>query len=126
MNKTIASGYFILEDISSPNSEAMKSIDFAMAMLIYGLIPSGSLLTIYLYAAVNILVVSRLGLVISNYSNTMQQAMFVMFFFMLILILLSGLYTPITSMPEWAQIITKINSLNCFIQVMRSISKEVV
>lgn len=103
MNKTIASGYFILEDISSPNSEAMKSIDFAMAILIYGLIPSGSLLTIYSYAAVNILVVSRLGLVISNYSNTMQQAMFVMFFFMLILILLSGLYTPITSMPEWAQ-----------------------
>ncbi len=97
------------------------SICFIIAMLIYGLIPSGSLLTIYLYATIYILVVSGLGLVISNYSETMQQAMFVMFFFMLILILLSGLYTPITSMPEWAQIITKFNPLSYFIQVMRSI-----
>lgn len=97
------------------------TICFIIAMLIYGLIPSGSLLTIYLYATIYILVVSGLGLVISNYSETMQQAMFVMFFFMLILILLSGLYTPITSMPEWAQIITKFNPLSYFIQVMRSI-----
>lgn len=97
------------------------SICFILAMLVYGLAPVGNLATIYLYATVYILVVSGLGLVISNYSDTMQQAMFVMFFFMLILILLSGLFTPVSSMPEWAQMITKINPLSYFIQVMRSI-----
>lgn len=97
------------------------SICFILAGLVYGLSPVGSLLTIYLYAGIYILTVSGLGLVISNYSDTMQQAMFVMYFFILILILLSGLYTPVSSMPEWAQMITKINPLSYFIQVMRSV-----
>lgn len=97
------------------------SICFILAVLIYGLSPIGSLLTIYLYTSIYILTVSGLGLVISNYSDTMQQAMFVMYFFMLILILLSGMYTPVSSMPVWAQMITKINPLSYFIQVMRSV-----
>ncbi|MCD8043384.1 MAG: ABC transporter permease [Tannerellaceae bacterium] len=97
------------------------TISFLLAALIYGLTPVGNILTIYLYATVYILVVSGLGLVISNHSDTMQQAMFVMFFFMLILILLSGLFTPISSMPEWAQMIAKVNPLSYFIQVMRAV-----
>ncbi|MCD8172506.1 MAG: ABC transporter permease [Alistipes sp.] len=97
------------------------SICFLLAAFMYGIKPVGSLLTIYLYASVYILVVSGLGLVISNYSDTMQQAMFVMFFFVLILILLSGLFTPVTSMPGWAQLIAKVNPLSYFIQAMRSV-----
>jgi len=97
------------------------SICFILAAIVYGLFPSGSLLTIYLFACIYSLVVSGLGLVISNYSNTMQQAMFVMFFFMLIFILMSGLFTPITSMPDWAQSITIFNPLKYFIQVMRMV-----
>lgn len=46
---------------------------------------------------------SGFGLVISNYSATMQQSMFVMWFCLLVVILMSGLFTPISSMPEWAQ-----------------------
>ncbi len=94
---------------------------FILAALVYGIYPVGNLLTVYLYASIYILVVSGLGLVISNYSDTMQQAMFVMFFFVLILILLSGLFTPVTSMPGWAQLIAKVNPLSYFIQVMRSV-----
>lgn len=97
------------------------TICFILAALVYNLTPQGSLLTIYLYAAIYVLVVSGLGLVISNYSATMQQAMFVMFFFMLILVLLSGLFTPISSMPDWAQFIAQLNPLTYFIQVMRSV-----
>ena len=97
------------------------SICMGIAALVYGLIPAGSLATIYLYAVVYILVVSGLGIVISNYSDTMQQAMFVMFFFMLIIILLSGLFTPISSMPHWAQTITTLNPLKYFMEVMRSV-----
>lgn len=97
------------------------SICFGVAYLVYGLAPVGSLLTIYLSALVYILVVSGFGLVISNHSATMQQAMFVMFFFLLLFILLSGLFTPISSMPEWAQMITHINPLKYFIQIMRHV-----
>lgn len=94
------------------------TITFGVAYLSYGLIPVGSLMTIYFFAAIFIFGISGFGLVISNYSNTMQQAMIV-FFFMLILILLSGLFTPVESMPQWAQNITILNPLKYFMQVMR-------
>lgn len=95
------------------------SICMILAALVYNIIPSGSLLTIYLFTMVYIFVVSGMGLIVSNYSETMQQAMFVMFFFMMILLLMSGLFTPVNSMPEWAKAITVINPLKYFIQVMR-------
>jgi ABC-type multidrug transport system, permease component len=97
------------------------SICFLIAWLMYGLSPVGNLLTIYIAALVYILAVSGFGLVISNYSGTMQQAMFVIFFFMLIFILLSGLFTPVSSMPGWAQGITVINPLKYFILIMRQV-----
>jgi len=97
------------------------TIGFGIAWLVYGLVPAGSLGTIYLFAAIYILAVSGLGLVISNYSETMQQAMFVMYFFMMVLIMLSGLFTPVKSMPQWAQDITIFNPLKYFMQVMRMV-----
>ena len=92
-----------------------------LAWLVYGLAPAGNILTIYLATLVFILVVSGLGLVISNYSSTMQQAMFVMWFCMLIFILMSGLFTPIGSMPAWAQAITYVNPLRYFMEIMRMV-----
>ncbi len=97
------------------------TLGFGIAWLVYGLVPAGSLATIYLFAAIYILAVSGLGLVISNYSETMQQAMFVMYFFMMVLIMLSGLFTPVKSMPQWAQDITIFNPLKYFMQVMRMV-----
>ena len=95
------------------------TISFGIAYFVYGLAPAGNVGTIYFFAAIYILGISGLGLVISNYSDTMQQAMFVMYFFVLILILMSGLFTPVNSMPMWAQYITTINPLKYFMQVMR-------
>lgn len=95
------------------------SVCMLLAALVYDITPSGSLLTIYLFTMVYIFVVSGMGLIVSNYSETMQQAMFVMFFFMMILLLMSGLFTPVDSMPEWTKAITVINPLKYFIQVMR-------
>lgn len=92
-----------------------------LAWLVYGLVPQGNILTIFLFATIYILVVSGLGLVISNNSATMQQALFIMFFFLMIFILMSGLFTPVTSMPMWAQYITKLNPLRHFIEVMRMV-----
>jgi ABC-type multidrug transport system permease subunit len=90
------------------------TLSFGLAWLIYGILPVGSLGIIYLLSALFVLVMSGFGLVISNHSATMQQAMFVMFFFIIISLLMSGLFTPVTSMPQWAQIITILNPLKRF------------
>ena len=97
------------------------SLSFGLAALIYHLFPAGSLFTIYCFASIFVLVVSGFGLVISNYSATMQQAMFVMMFFVIVFILMSGLFTPVRSMPAWAQVVTVINPLKYFIEIMRMV-----
>lgn len=97
------------------------SVAMLLAWLIYGLVPAGSLGTIYVGAAIFILVASGIGLVISNYSSTMQQAMLVMWFFIMVMILMSGLLTPISSMPDWAQKIAAFNPLKYFVEFIRMV-----
>lgn len=97
------------------------TIGVLVAWIVYGITPVGNLGIIYLFAGVYLIAFTGLGLVISNYSNTIQQAMFTSLFFLMIFILMSGLFTPITSMPKWAQTITYINPLRYFIEVMRMI-----
>jgi ABC-2 type transport system permease protein len=92
-----------------------------IAFIAYGIAPAGSFLTIYAFAAVYLLAVLGLGLLISTYCSTQQQAMLISFFLIMIFILLGGLYTPIESMPVWAQWITKFNPVSYFIKVMREV-----
>ena len=42
-------------------------------------------------------------------------------FFILIFLLMSGIFTPIDSMPHWAQNITICNPIRYMVEVMRSI-----
>ena len=97
------------------------SICFLIAWIVYGFLPAGSFGLIYLAAIMFVLVVSGIGLIISNYSGTMQQAIFVMFFIVMIFMLMSGLFTSIKSMPEWAQWIAVFNPPRYFISIMRSV-----
>lgn len=97
------------------------TLSFGIARLAYGLVPAGYLRTIYLFASVFILAMSGFGLVISNYAKSVQQAMFMMFFFVISMVLMSGLYTPIASMPDWAQLISDFSPLKYLIQVLRLI-----
>lgn len=92
-----------------------------IARLFYGIWPAGSILTLFGYSLVYILLVSGLGIVISNYSDTLQQSLFVMFFFMLIFILMSGFFSPVASMPDWAQWMDTFNPLYYFAIVLRSL-----
>ncbi len=97
------------------------SVGLVLSAVLYGIVPAGNLGLIYFFSCVYILTMSGFGLTVSNYSATMQQAMFVMFFFLIVFILMSGLFTPVRSMPEWAQWIAAFNPLTYFIQVMRMI-----
>ena len=65
-----------------------------------------------------IFMIAALGmaLFISTFSDTQQQFMFAGFFFLIIFMLMSGIFTPMESMPLWAQ---KINLLNPVAYIMR-------
>lgn len=76
---------------------------------------------IFMVASIYLLVLLGLGLLISTVTDSQQQAMFVAWFFSVIFILLSGLFTPIESMPHWAQNLTQINPIRHFVDIMRRV-----
>ena len=92
-----------------------------LAWALYGLTPVGNVALIYLLAMLLALFFSSFGLIISNYSDTMQQAVLVMWFFVVILLLLSGLFTPTRSMPSAVYLTTYINPVSYFIDAMRTV-----
>jgi ABC-2 type transport system permease protein len=95
------------------------TIGLLISWVLYGIIPVGSFFTIYLFAAVYLLAILGFGLLISTFASSQQQAMLVTFFLFMIFVLLGGLYTPIESMPLWAQWFTHFNPVTYFIEVMR-------
>ena len=97
------------------------SLGLVVSWLVYGIIPLGSILLLFGFVAVYLLAVLGLGLLISTFCDTQQQAMFIAFFFLIIFILMGGLFTPIDSMPDWAKVITKLNPVSYMIDVMRMI-----
>lgn len=92
-----------------------------LAWVIYGIVPVGSVGLIYLLAILLALFFSSFGLIISNYSDTMQQAIFVMWFFIVLLMQLSGLFTPTRSMPTLAYLTTYVNPMHYFIEAIRTV-----
>ena len=82
---------------------------------------AGSLLVVFGVAVVCLLVVLGLGLWISTGTETQQQAMFIARFTAAVFILMGGLFTPIESMPTWAQELTVVNPVAHFIEIMRRV-----
>ena len=100
---------------------AVLTVGLTLARVIYGILPLGHYITIYIFAALYLLAILGLGLLLSTYAQTQQQSMLVSFFITMIFNLLSGLFTPIESMPGWAQVITRFNPVSYFIEVMRMV-----
>lgn len=92
-----------------------------LARIIFGIPILGSLWLIFGVASVYLLAVLGIGLFISTLVNTQQQAMFLAWFFAVVFIMMSGLFTPVDSMPEWAQQVNIVNPIAYFIKMMRMI-----
>ena len=88
---------------------------------VYGIFPKGSIPVLYLFAAVYLVALLGFGLLISTFSNSQLQAMFVAFFFMMIFMLMSGFFTSIDSMPDWARKFSNLTPVTHFISVVRLI-----
>jgi ABC-2 type transport system permease protein len=97
------------------------AIGLGLAKLIFHIPMAGSLLIVFGVAGVYLLVVLGLGLWVSTGTETQQQAMFIAWFIAVVFILMGGLFTPIESMPAWAQELTVINPIAHFIEIMRRV-----
>lgn len=94
---------------------------FIIAGLVYGIRPAGSIPLLYSFLFLFLTAVLGIGLLISTFSETQQQAMSIAFFFMMIFMLMSGLFTPVDSMPNWAIVIARLNPVTHFIEVVRMV-----
>jgi len=99
----------------------LLTIGLIIAKLLFNVPIVGSIFLLYLFTSIYLLVILGIGFFISNFTETQQQAMFISWFFTVIFILMSGLFTPIESMPVWAQYLTEFNPIKYFVEVMRMV-----
>lgn len=102
---------------------ALFELAFGLALgrLLFEVPLLGNLGVLFLFTAVYLLVPLAFGLLISAVSQTQQQVMFLAFFFNITFILMSGLFTPVEGMPDWAHYVNYINPLAYFMRVIRMI-----
>ena len=97
------------------------TLGLIIGRLVFGIPMRGNLAVVYLALMVYLVVVLGLGLWISTITRTQQQAMFVAFFVILIFLLMGGLFTPVDSMPDWAQAVAQANPVKHFVFIMRAV-----
>jgi ABC-2 type transport system permease protein len=104
---------------------ALAIIDLTLGLIVarfvFGVPMRGSLFLLYGAAAAYLVVTLGVGLLISTRVETQQQAMFVTFFIMMIYLLMSGLFTPVDSMPRWVQVAAEFNPVKHFVSIARAI-----
>ncbi len=100
-------------------------IDLAAGLIIgkivFNIPFEGSILLLFLCSVIFMIAVLGLALFISTFSSTQQQFMFVAFFFMIIFILMSGIFTPLESMPMWAQKFDLVNPVAYLMRINRMV-----
>ena len=97
------------------------SFGLFLARMVFNLPIVGNLGLVFGFGVLYLIGILGLGLFISTVADTQQQVMFVTFFFMMIFILMSGIFTPVESMPQWAQTIDQINPVYHFMRVLRMV-----
>jgi len=93
----------------------------AIGKLLYDIPLEGNLFLLFAFSGIYLFTVMGIGLFVSTVTNTQQQAMFISWFFLVVFILMSGLFTAIENMPLWAQRITYFNPVRYFMEVVRMV-----
>lgn len=96
-------------------------LGLGIARWLFGVPMVGSLTLVLFSGLIYLIGALGLGLWISTIVQTQQQAMFISFFLILIYLLMSGLFTPVRSMPGWAQWIAEANPVKHYIFIMRAV-----
>jgi len=85
---------------------------------------AGSYLTLFAGLLLFLLAAVGIGLLLSSVAATMQQAMLYSMLLIMPFSLLSGLTTPLSSMPNWLQYLTAANPLRYAIDITRRVYLE--
>ena len=96
-------------------------LGLALAHLVFDVPVRGSVVVVLLAAAIYLAGALGIGLWISTVAETQQQAMFVTFSIMMVYMLMSGLFTPVRGMPEWAQWVAQLSPVMHFTVLMRAV-----
>ncbi len=92
-----------------------------LAKFVFNIPILGNVFLIFSVASVYLIAVMGIGLFISTITDTQQQSMFIAWFVLVIFILMSGLFTPVESMPQWARNLNLLNPIAYFIAIIRMI-----
>lgn len=99
----------------------MLSFGLSLGKLIFNIPMVGNLGLLFGISCIYLLLMQGIGLLISNSAATQQQALFVSYFFMIVFIMMSGIFTPAESMPRWAQLINYANPIAYYMKLIRMI-----
>jgi ABC-2 type transport system permease protein len=97
------------------------NVMLALAFLVFDLTMAGSYFLLLGVSLLYFLTTLGLGIFISTLAETQQQAMFISWFFMIFLILMSGFLSPIPNMPPAWQKATYLNPLRYYVNLLREI-----
>jgi ABC-2 type transport system permease protein len=97
------------------------SIGLMIGKLVFNIPFVGSITLLFMCASIFLMAVLGLALFISTFSGSQQQFMFIAFFCMIVFMLMSGLFTPYESMPDWAQIFNMINPVAYLMKINRMV-----
>lgn len=92
-----------------------------LAKFVFNIPILGNVFLIFSVESVYLIAVMGIGLFISTITDTQQQSMFIAWFVLVIFILMSGLFTPVESMPQWARNLNLLNPIAYFISIIRMI-----
>jgi len=92
-----------------------------LARVVFGIPMRGSLLLVFGVAMIYLACALGIGLWVSTVAETQQQAMFLSYAINLVYLLMSGLFTPVMSMPGWAQWVAEASPVKHFIVIMRAV-----
>ncbi len=94
------------------------------AILVFNISVSGSYLLLALFALIYLFTTIGLGIFISTFTDNQQQAMFVAWFIMVFMILMSGFFIPIENMPSLLQHLTYLNPMRYIMYIIRDIFQK--
>ncbi len=100
------------------------SLIIAVTMFWFKIPLVGSLAVLYPALVIYVLSIIGVGLMISSFSATLQQALLGAFLFIVPAVILSGFSTPIANMPQFMQALTYLDPMRYFLTIVRRVFLE--
>jgi len=94
------------------------------AQQIFSIRMMGSYLVLVFCSLVFLTVTLSMGIFVSTLAATQQQAMFISWFVMVFMILLSGIFVSVDNMPEIIKKFTLLNPMRYFVQILRDVFQK--